>query len=82
MILNIHAKVLRVGVLKVLADRKKPIRRRREELSRDRDTLFDILVEGSKKARLGAMETMERVRTAVSFDYLKAIQQPVKAAVR
>jgi tryptophanyl-tRNA synthetase len=59
-----------------------PIRRRREELSRDRDTLFDILVEGSKKARLGAMETMERVRTAVSFDYLKAIQQPVKAAVR
>jgi tryptophanyl-tRNA synthetase len=46
-----------------------PFRKRREELVRDPDTLMDILVEGSKKARLRAVETMERVRAAVHLDY-------------
>ena len=39
-----------------------PIRRRREELVRDRDTVYDILVEGSRKARERTAETMEAVR--------------------
>jgi tryptophanyl-tRNA synthetase len=46
-----------------------PIRRRREELIRDKDTLYDILLEGSQKARERAGETMERVRQAVGLDY-------------
>jgi tryptophanyl-tRNA synthetase len=46
-----------------------PFRRRREELMRDRDTLFDVLVEGSRRAREVAGETMEAVRAAMSLDY-------------
>lgn len=46
-----------------------PIRERREELLRDRDTLMDIIVEGSRKASERAAETMEMVRRAISLDY-------------
>jgi tryptophanyl-tRNA synthetase len=58
-----------------------PFQRRRAELFRDRDTLFDILVEGSKKARLRAAETMELVRQAISFDYRRE-SKPVEKAVK
>ncbi len=44
----------------ILIDYLEPIRRRREELVRDRDTVYDILVEGSRKARERTAETMER----------------------
>jgi len=46
-----------------------PMRRRREELVRDRDTLLDVLREGSRRARERAQATMERVRSAVGLDY-------------
>jgi len=46
-----------------------PMRRRREAVMADRDTLMDILVEGSRKARERAAETMEQVRAALSLDY-------------
>jgi tryptophanyl-tRNA synthetase len=46
-----------------------PIRRRREELMRDPDTLMDILLAGSRRARERAAETMERVRAAMHLDY-------------
>jgi tryptophanyl-tRNA synthetase len=59
-----------------------PFQRRREELIRDRDTLFDILVEGSKKARLRAAETMELVRQAISLDYSKLVEKAEKAAAQ
>ncbi|HEV7519326.1 MAG TPA: tryptophan--tRNA ligase, partial [Thermoanaerobaculia bacterium] len=59
-----------------------PFQRRRAELFRDRDTLFDILVEGSKKARERAAETMELVRQAISFDYFRLAEKAVKAAAR
>jgi tryptophanyl-tRNA synthetase len=52
-----------------------PIRRRREELTRDRDTVFDILVEGSRRARERAGETMERVRSAMSMDYRRVLEK-------
>ena len=55
----------------VLIDYLAPFRQRREELLRDRDTVLDILVEGSKKARERAAETMERVRSAIKLDYLR-----------
>jgi tryptophanyl-tRNA synthetase len=61
---------------KLLADRMveflEPIRRRREELLGDRDTLFDILVEGSKKAREHAAATMDEVRRAMNLAYDRA----------
>ena len=55
----------------ILIDYLEPMRKRRAEL--DRDTVFDILVEGSRKARERAEETMERVRSAMSLDYRKLL---------
>ena len=46
-----------------------PMRTRRNELIARPDTLRDILHEGSRKARVIAQETMERVRTAVKLNY-------------
>ena len=37
---------------------------------RDPDTLMDVLVEGSRRARMRAMETMDLVRSALKLDYL------------
>jgi tryptophanyl-tRNA synthetase len=51
-----------------------PIRERREELLSERDTLMDIVFEGSRKARERAMETMEQVRSALSLDYGKRVR--------
>ena len=38
---------------------------------RDPDTLLDIVVEGSKKARERAQETLDSVRSAMNLDYRK-----------
>ncbi|HXO19800.1 MAG TPA: tryptophan--tRNA ligase [Thermoanaerobaculia bacterium] len=57
-----------------------PMRKRREEVIGDRDTLFDILVEGSRKARERAGETMERVRSAMSMDYGKLLARAERRA--
>src|SRR6202012_2498060 len=51
-----------------------PMRRRRDEWVKARGALLDILVEGSKKARERAQETMERVRQAISFDYRRLVE--------
>jgi len=53
----------------ILIDFLEPIRRRREELVRDRDTVYDILLEGSRKARERTAETMDAVRSAMGLDY-------------
>jgi tryptophanyl-tRNA synthetase len=53
----------------VIIDYLEPMRRRREELVRDPDMVLDILVEGSRRARERAAETMERVREAMRLDY-------------
>ena len=45
------------------------MRQRREELARDRDLVLDVLVEGTRRARERAQETMERVRAAMKLDY-------------
>ncbi len=55
----------------ILIDFLEPIRRRREELVRDRDTVYDILVEGSRKARERTAETMDAVRSVMGLDYRK-----------
>jgi tryptophanyl-tRNA synthetase len=59
----------------ILIDYLEPIRQRREELLRDRDTVYDILVEGSRKARERTAETMERVRSAMGLDYRKVLEK-------
>ncbi|HEX2253003.1 MAG TPA: tryptophan--tRNA ligase [Thermoanaerobaculia bacterium] len=57
-----------------------PMRERREELVRDKPALLDMLVEGSRRAREQARETMERVRSAMSLDYRKAVEVARSAA--
>jgi len=64
----------------ILIDFLEPIRRRREELLSDRDTVFDILLEGSRKARERTGETMEAVRSAMGLDYRKAMAAIEKVA--
>jgi tryptophanyl-tRNA synthetase len=63
----------------ILTDYLEPMRRRREELERDRDTVFDILLEGSRKARERTAETMEAVRSAMGLDYRKLLAQGAQA---
>ena len=58
---------------KILIDYLAPFRQRREELLRDRDTVHDILVEGSRKARERTAETMQRVREVMGLDYRKVL---------
>jgi len=57
----------------ILIDYLEPFRRRREELLQDRDTVYDVLVEGSRKARERTAETMELVREVMGLDYRKAL---------
>jgi len=64
----------------ILIDYLEPIRRRREELLSDRDTVFDILLEGSRKARERTGETMEAVRSAMGLDYREALAAVEKVA--
>ncbi len=57
----------------ILTDYLEPMRRRRAELESDRDTVYDILLEGSRKARERTAETMEKVRSVMGLDYHKAL---------
>lgn len=50
-----------------------PIREKREEILAHRDTLMDILYEGSRRARERAVETMELVRAAITLDYRRQV---------
>lgn len=59
----------------IITDYLEPMRQRRAALEQDRDMVFDILVEGSRKARERTAETMDRVRSAIGLDYRKALAQ-------
>lgn len=50
-----------------------PMRQRR--LTLDRDTVHDVLVDGSRRAREAAGETLQRVREAMGMDYSKLLQK-------
>jgi tryptophanyl-tRNA synthetase len=63
----------------ILIDFLEPIRRRREELVRDRGTVYDILLAGSRRARERTAETMEAVRSAIGLDYRKLLAQAAQA---
>jgi tryptophanyl-tRNA synthetase len=65
----------------VLIEFLAPMRRRREELLADRDTLHDVLLEGSRKARERAGETMAAVREAMGLDYRRLLAGAAAGAV-
>jgi tryptophanyl-tRNA synthetase len=60
---------VKTKLAKALNAHLEPMRVRRADALKDSSTLKDILMEGSKKARGIARETMERVRTAVKLSY-------------
>ncbi|MEI8174435.1 MAG: tryptophan--tRNA ligase [bacterium] len=61
--------VLKKRLTKVLIDVIKPIRTRREELSKNPEFLMDVLKKGIEDARKEAQKTMKEVRQALKIDY-------------
>ena len=53
----------------IMVETLRPIRARREEIDRDPSIVWDVLREGSRKARERAGETLALVRDAMKIDY-------------
>lgn len=53
----------------VLNEELEPIRERRKELEKNIDKVYEILMEGSKKAALDAEITLKEVKKAMKIDY-------------
>lgn len=65
----------------VIQDILKPIRNRRRELEKDIPRVYEILFEGSNKARITASETLRKVKKAIGLDYRndkKLIDEQIK----
>lgn len=58
-------------LINVLEEILSPIREKRAYWEGNIDEVYDILTEGSKKARAVSDETLERVRSAMRIDYFK-----------
>lgn len=58
---------------KVLEDELAPIRERREKFAKDPVAVYEMLLEGSKKANEVANETLQQVRDAIGLNYFKNI---------
>ena len=56
---------------KVLEAELAPIRERREKFAQDEDAVYEMLLEGSKKANKVANETLQQVRDAIGLNYFK-----------
>ncbi|NRO86397.1 tryptophan--tRNA ligase [Lactobacillus helveticus] len=56
---------------KVLEAELAPIRERREKYAQDEDAIYEMLLEGSKKANTVANETLKQVRDAIGLNYFK-----------
>ncbi|ALJ22814.1 tryptophan--tRNA ligase [Lactobacillus gallinarum] len=56
---------------KVLEAELAPIRERREKYAQDEDAIYEMLLEGSKKANTVANETLEQVHDAIGLNYFK-----------
>lgn len=56
---------------KVLEAELAPIRERREKFAQDEDAVYEMLLEGSKKANKVANATLEQVRDAIGLNYCK-----------
>ena len=53
------------------AEVKAPIRKRREELAKDPEKIYEILRKGTEKARQKAKETLKEVKKAMMLDYFE-----------
>ena len=69
-------------IAQVIIDYLEPIRRRREELARDRHLVLDILEDGTRRARERAQETIELVRSAIKLDYRRTERAPLAGQVQ
>ena len=58
---------------KVMAEALSPIRERRLKWVKDKDAVRDVLREGTERARAGARETLDQVRSAMG---VKSIVEP------
>lgn len=55
----------------VLQEELRPIRKRREELAKDPQRIYQILEEGTKRAREKAKETLDEVKRAIGIKYFE-----------
>lgn len=62
---------LKLRLNDVLQDLLSPIRKRREEFAKNKDLVYKILEEGSKKAEKIAAKTLEEVKEAMGINYFK-----------
>ena len=58
-------------LINVLEETLAPIRARRAEWESDIDSVYDIITEGTKKAREKTNATLQRVQSAMRIDYFK-----------
>lgn len=58
-------------LIQVLEETLNPVRIEREKWEKDIDSVYDILIEGTKKARETTNETLARVQGAMRIDYFK-----------
>jgi len=56
-------------LIKVLEDLLSPIRERRQEFAQKPDFLREVLLEGTRKARLVTQKTLDEVREAMKLNY-------------
>lgn len=55
----------------VLEQELAPIRQRRSKFAQDTDSIYEMLLAGSKKANIVANETLEQVRDAIGLNYFE-----------
>lgn len=55
----------------ILQEELRPIRQRREEYAKDIDKVYEILKEGTQKARAVAAKTLKEVREAMGIEYFE-----------
>ena len=62
---------IKIFLNELLQEELKPIREKRKEYEKDKAYLYDILKEGSNKAREIASNTLDEVRGAIGLNYFK-----------
>lgn len=55
----------------ILQEELKPIREKREELAKNPEYVYNVLKEGTKKARAKAKETLDEVKRAMQINYFE-----------
>ena len=53
----------------ILQEELRPIRERREKLEKNPEYVYNVLKEGTRKARIKASETLKEVKEAMKINY-------------